>query len=130
MKSLLGKSSWEYADNIKRNEYNKKIKGMYEKNTIFDLSYYEALNQDKTEETFKENGNTYYAMSHAYTNDGGHLNKKGQKWIAENFLNFLWHGNCFVAAHGGAVKQYVCQFPGYSSSSSVNSSGCSCCLIT
>jgi len=39
--------------------------------------------------TFRKEGKKYYSMTPTYTDDGGHLNERGRKKVAEQFLLFM-----------------------------------------
>jgi len=89
-KLLLGKEPWEFTDNIKRNQFNELLRQQYQgKEPVFDLAGYEALGQDGEKMSFQYKEQTYLSMLPEYSTDGGHLNKKGEQWVAENFLLFL-----------------------------------------
>ncbi len=91
LKTILGKKEiWEYDDNIKRNQYNARLVEKYKGiEPIFDIAKIESTNPDGTRSTFQKDKKTYFAMSPEYTDDGGHLNKTGQKIVAEQFLLLL-----------------------------------------
>ena len=40
-------------------------------------------------ETFTKDGENYYSLVPDYTDDGGHLNEKGRKIVAEQLLILL-----------------------------------------
>ena len=87
VKKLIGRKTWEYDDNIKRNEYNDMLRKRYAGNEpIFDLAGVESTYPDGTRCTFTKDGKTYYSMVPKYTNDGGHLNDLGRKIVAEQLL--------------------------------------------
>lgn len=90
LKIFLKKNVWEYEGNIKKNEYNSLVKKYYEgKEPVFDIAYYESLSPDRSRSSFTMNGKTYFDLFPKYTNDGGHLNEQGRRWIAEHLINFL-----------------------------------------
>jgi len=90
---LMGKkkdSFFSNSHNVVRNEYNKLLLSHYSgKEPIFDLARLESTGPDGKRETFTFNGQNYFALVPVYTDDGGHLNKKGRKYIAEQLLIFL-----------------------------------------
>lgn len=90
VKKLMGRQTWEYDDNIKRNEYNesllKRFKG---KEPVFDLAKIESTYPDGIRSSFTKDGKSYYSLVPEYTSDGGHLNEKGRKIVAEQLLIFL-----------------------------------------
>lgn len=88
IKKLIGKTDlWEYADNIKRNEYNSLLLEKYTgKELILDIAQIESTRPDGTRQAFSLKGLTYYSMAPEYTSDGGHLNENGRKKVAEQLL--------------------------------------------
>ena len=90
IKTILGKQIGGYAKNIKRNEYNKLLIDEYSgTDHVFDLAMVESTCEEGTRQTFTENGKTYYSLNPNYTYDGGHLNEKGRKKVAEQLLIYL-----------------------------------------
>lgn len=90
VKKIIGRKTWEYDDNIKRNEYNEMLRQKYEgKEPLFDLAKIESTYPDGSRSTFTKDGKTYYSLVPEYTNDGGHLNELGRKIVAEQLLIFL-----------------------------------------
>ena len=72
--------------NIKRNKFNEMIRKEYGKNILFDLALFESTFPDGRREKAGKNN---YSLIKEYTDDGGHLNKKGREIIASNFLDFI-----------------------------------------
>jgi len=90
IKEIIGKPVWGYNDNIKRDQFNQKLKGAYEgKEPIFDLAGIESTYPDGTRAFIKGNRGVCPFLVPEYTTDGGHLNAKGRRAIAEQFLIFL-----------------------------------------
>ena len=90
IKKLIGKKTWEYDDNIKRNEYNEMLLKKYEgKEPVLDIAKIESTFPDGTRFSFTKDGKTYYSMVPEYTYDGGHLNEVGRKKVAEQLLILL-----------------------------------------
>lgn len=91
LKELIGKGDmYEYAGNLERNEYNKRLLINYKgKAAVFDLAEIESTYPDMSRSIFKIKGKQYYSLVPEYTKDGGHLNEVGRKRIAEQFLIFL-----------------------------------------
>jgi hypothetical protein len=91
IKEKIGKKDmWEYAGNIERNKFNDLVRKEYEgREPVFDLAKIESTYPDGTRASFNGDGRTYYSLVPEYTKDGGHLNEKGRKIVAEQFLIFL-----------------------------------------
>ncbi|MCF8026201.1 MAG: hypothetical protein K9J79_11725 [Desulfobacteraceae bacterium] len=91
IKKLIGKDHiWEYADNIKRNEFNDLMRQEYESTgRLFDIAKIESTYMDGSQETFEKDGNKYAALVPSYTYDGGHLNELGRKIVAAHLLNMM-----------------------------------------
>ena len=92
IKALLGNKDSFFANenNIVRNDFNQLLRNEYEgKYLVFDLAKIESTHPGGTSESFMANGKTYYSLSPEYTEDGGHLNQKGRKIVAEQLLLFL-----------------------------------------
>ncbi len=91
IKGLSGKRSY-FADenNIARYKFNELIREKYKgSGLLFDLARLESTKPDGTRESFEKKGKIYYALTPAYTDDGGHLNVVGRKYIAQQLLIFL-----------------------------------------
>jgi hypothetical protein len=94
IKKLIGRPIGGYADNIKRNQFNKLLQKEYNgKELIFDLAMIESTYSDGSRKKFQEDGNTYYALIPDYSHDGRHLNKVGRKTVAEQLLILLATSN-------------------------------------
>lgn len=90
IKKMLGKPIGGIDANIKRNAFNQLVVSTYKgKAPVFDLAKAEATQQDGTLTTFVKDGKEYLSLYEGYSSDGGHLNKQGQKIIAEQLLIFL-----------------------------------------
>jgi hypothetical protein len=77
-------------NNIARNRYNDLLRSAYEgKEPVFDLARLEAVSPDKNLCSFEDNGNRIMVLCPEYTDDGGHLNAFGRKYVAEQLLVFL-----------------------------------------
>jgi hypothetical protein len=76
--------------NVRRNEFNQMLLAEYSgKEPVFDLAGIESLTPEGNRESFTSGGQTYYSLFPGYTDDGGHLNKTGRRYVAEQFLLFL-----------------------------------------
>jgi hypothetical protein len=90
VKKIIGRTIDGVDDNIKRSEYNKMLLDKYEgKDLVFDLAKIESTFPDERRSSFIKDGKTYYSLVPKYTNDGGHLNEKGCKLVAEQLLILL-----------------------------------------
>lgn len=89
VKGLFGKNGgfFDNQHNEMRNKYNQLLRDEYHgKAPILDIATAQSTRTDGTRETFKMNGETYYSLVPAYTEDGGHLNEEGQRHVAKHFL--------------------------------------------
>jgi hypothetical protein len=90
IKEIIGKPVGGYNDNIKREQFNEKLRKVYEgKGPVFDLAAIESTYPDGTRAFFKTASGTYPFLVPEYTVDGGHLNAKGRKIVAEQLLIVL-----------------------------------------
>ena len=91
IKQLIGKDEiWEFTDNIRRHEFNELIRREYgESGRLFDIAMAESPRPDGSRETFEKDGKRYEAMVPAFTDDGGHLNELGRKFVAARLLKLL-----------------------------------------
>lgn len=95
VKNFIGKKNvWELQDNIKRNEYNNLVFAEYgQTGSVFDLAKIESTLEDGKRQSFKHDGKVYYSLVNQYSNDGGHLNEKGQNVVAKSLVAFLAESN-------------------------------------
>lgn len=90
IKQILGRPVDGYEDNIKREEFNGKLRKHYTgKEPVFDLALIESTNEKGKRLSFTHQGKIGYILASEYTNDGGHLNERGRKIVAEQLLIFL-----------------------------------------
>jgi hypothetical protein len=90
VKRLLGRAVAGYEDNLNRERLNELLRAEYGgKEPLFDLALFESTRPDGSRSGFPVKGKTCYALEPAYTDDGGHLNEKGRRFIAEQLLVFL-----------------------------------------
>jgi len=86
----MGKPENSYGDNNNRNKLNDLIRKEYAgKNNLFDLASFESTFTDGRRALYQSEGRSFEMLVPEYTDDGGHLNAKGQQIIAEQFLIFL-----------------------------------------
>jgi len=81
VKNILGRDH-----NIKRSEYNRMLRKVYDPGEIFDLERFVSTYPDGRRE---KSGKNSYAIVPAYSGSGGHLNEKGQEVVAVQLLDFL-----------------------------------------
>lgn len=88
IKQLIGKQPSGYLDNIKRTEFNTLLRERYgATGRLFDLARAESESVGKYCRT-SVSGEIVEALCPELTNDGGHLNERGQELVASAFLNF------------------------------------------
>lgn len=74
-------------DNLKRQQFNELLrKSFTDKEPIFDLATAESTSSDGFTCYTKKAGQKVPTMLTEYTTDGGHLNKKGRRVVAEQLL--------------------------------------------
>jgi hypothetical protein len=90
LKNTLGSGAWGVRENMKRHQYNELLRKAYEgREPLFDLAKYESTAPDGKAEAFTRDGRSYPSLVRGYTDDGGHLNRLGQRVLAEKFVSFL-----------------------------------------
>ncbi|SMC50386.1 hypothetical protein SAMN02746065_10389 [Desulfocicer vacuolatum DSM 3385] len=90
VKKILGKPVGGMATNIKRNQFNLKLLEAYDGiDPIFDLARVQSTRPDGSLVYFTEKNKRYLSLYDGYSDDGGHLNKRGQKNVASRLLTFL-----------------------------------------
>ena len=90
VKKILGRPLWGYDDNIKRNQFNDLLREEFGKEKLlFDLALIEATFPDGSGNVHQKDGQSFQALVLEYTYDGGHLNEKGRRIVAEQLIIFL-----------------------------------------
>lgn len=91
IKNLIGREIPEQVDNVRRAEYNELLRKTYGgKEPVFDIAHLEAIDPATGKAfSFSLNGKRYDAMAPGNTDDGGHLDDTGKRWIAEQLIVFL-----------------------------------------
>ncbi|HYL88821.1 MAG TPA: hypothetical protein VEU32_08650 [Burkholderiales bacterium] len=90
VKRLLGRSPYGTVENVRRDEYNRLLRGTYAgREPIFDLARLESTKPDGTVATVTWEGVSAPALSPEYTSDGGHLNALGRARAAREFIAVL-----------------------------------------
>ncbi|MDR3609512.1 MAG: hypothetical protein P4L27_03005 [Ignavibacteriaceae bacterium] len=87
---LMNRDLDDPQDNIARDKYNKLILAKYPKECIFDLAKAESTYPDDKREIIMVNGIPAYSMIKDFTDDGGHLNMKGQKVISRELIEKIF----------------------------------------
>lgn len=78
------------ASNMRREEYNELLRKEYQgKDPVFDLADLESKRENGESAGFEYQGTRYRSLAPEYTDDGGHLNERGRRRIAEQFLRML-----------------------------------------
>jgi len=77
------------ADNRVKEIYNTKIRETFKNDPIFDIAEYESTTPDGKRIRFKNNQVEAFALDNYYTDDGGHLNTAGQKYLSTKLLILL-----------------------------------------
>ena len=86
---LLGRGVWEDEANIRRAEFNQRLRSAFSADPIFDLSGAESLGPDGRRSLFEHAGQRYPALEPRYAEDEGHLNALGQQVVGTAFLRFV-----------------------------------------
>lgn len=87
-KKIIGKIN--IYDHSSANRFNELLIKEYQgKLPIFDLARFESTRPDGSRIGYQKDGIQYFELAKEYTTDGGHLNEKGRRRIAEQFLLFL-----------------------------------------
>jgi hypothetical protein len=90
LKRILGRQVRGFGDNLTREKLNSLLRKEYsDKGPLFDLALFESTRLDGSHLVYELNGEKYSALEDSYTDDGGHLNQKGRKFIAEQLLVFM-----------------------------------------
>ena len=93
VKRLIGREVWEDMSNVKRAEFNRRLKEYFKSDPIFDISLIEATAPDGQLTTFKLGGQIYPSLYPGYASDDkGHLNTMGQQVAGEAFIRFIAEG--------------------------------------
>jgi len=87
VKKILGKEVWGYDDNLRRQQFNEKIRNTY--SLVFDIAEIESTRSDGSRSVHTLNGKEYYSLLPEYSNDGAHLNKKAANLVAKKLILFI-----------------------------------------
>jgi len=86
---LIGREHWIDITNVKRAKFNELLFNSFSNDPIFDIAKIESTRLDGNREEFLYKGKKYNSLVPEYTDDGGHLNKLGQRVVAKEFIHFL-----------------------------------------
>lgn len=86
-KRLVGSAPWGARENVKRHQFNELVRKTYGTERLFDLAAVESTGADAC--TFERDGKTWPCLRPSWTDDGGHLNAKGQREVARAFVEAL-----------------------------------------
>ncbi len=89
LKRMAGKLSWEHEANMRREEFNEKLRARYgSTGRVFDLARAESVRPDGTVEAFEWKGARHPVLYPGYAADQGHLGPVGRLVAAREML--LW----------------------------------------
>jgi len=86
---LLGRSVWEDAANVKREQFNRRLLATFASDPIFDLARAESTRADGGREEYESGGQKYYALDERFAADEGHLNERGQRELGAELIKFV-----------------------------------------
>jgi hypothetical protein len=89
LKKALGKDIAGEGTNIGKKRYNELIKNEYDECDVFDIASIESTYPNGKSNVSTYRNNVYYSLVPEYTDDGGHLNAKGRRIVAEQLCFFL-----------------------------------------
>jgi hypothetical protein len=86
LKRLMGREIGGYADNFRRQEFNTVLRNSSAfKGRLFDIAKFEAEGAG----SHQYKGQALEVLNPALSNDGGHLNARGEQYIAARLLKLL-----------------------------------------
>lgn len=88
VKRLLGRAPGGVVENARREEFNARVRAAYGAR-VFDLARLEATGPAGEPVAVEWQGRAVPAMHASYSDDGGHLNARGQDLVARAFLAHL-----------------------------------------
>ena len=86
---LLGRDHWIDITNVKRAKFNELLLNTFSNDPVFDIAKIESTRLNGDRQEFLYNDKKYNSLVPEYTDDGGHLNKLGQRVVAKEFIQFL-----------------------------------------
>lgn len=89
LKRLLGRETYEDADNRLRYAYNTELRRRFAGDAIFDIAEVESTRPDGSRSGFADGRGTVYTLAREYTSDGGHLNSLGRQVVARAYVQAI-----------------------------------------
>jgi len=89
LKSHFGSGAWGEKENAKRHAFNALLRSTFKDEPVFDLATLESTLPDGSIDTYQVNGASVPRLRGDLTDDGGHLNGRGCKMVADELLRFL-----------------------------------------
>ncbi|GFE82176.1 hypothetical protein GCM10011487_41760 [Steroidobacter agaridevorans] len=86
VKKVLGKAPAGYEHNLRRQQFNQRIRERFSADALFDIARLEASAGART---FEYRSRQIETLDPSYTYDGGHLGERGKEVIATEFVRFL-----------------------------------------
>ncbi len=91
-REMLGRVNRTKLANVRRNEFNRRLREQFADDPIFDLAAAMSTLPDGRRESFRVSGAGFDSLVPAYTNDGGHLNEVGRTHVAAAFVQSIAEG--------------------------------------
>jgi hypothetical protein len=85
----VGLEVWGDESNRARTRYNSRLRAAFSGAPIVDIARAESTQPDGRPLAYSREGESFYAMVPAYSTDGGHLNARGQRVVAEEMVHVL-----------------------------------------
>jgi hypothetical protein len=85
VKRVIGRDTWEDADNALRKTYNDAFRKRFAGAPLFDVAAVESTKPDGSPSRFGKGDFTVPTLAQALTRDGGHLNELGKRVVAAAF---------------------------------------------
>lgn len=89
IKKSLGRAVWGEVENLRRGEFNERLRRAFAAEPIFDLARLESTRPDGTRHTALVQGRAVEVLLPGYTDDGGHLNAAAGQYVARHLLKLL-----------------------------------------
>lgn len=89
LRRLTGREVWEDAANVKRADFNRRLREAFPGDPVFDLAAVESAGPGGAPAVFESGGRSYPALHPAFTEDGGHLNALGERAAGKAAIEFI-----------------------------------------